>query len=134
MHFFTAAAPKNRVWRLYAVRAALFSVVLNAWAPTVTALLAAAEGRPMAMPAHCLAMSLQSGGQDSSPPGTPAKDKGASCPFCFAHAGSVGLAPVIQAPQIASLAAGSVELARIEPLPASLIWLNAKPRGPPVFS
>jgi hypothetical protein len=136
MHFAFPHMPllKTRASRLRVIRLALFAVVLNAWAPTVTALLAASAGMPVAMPAHCLAMTQQSAQQDSAQPGAPQKTKGASCPFCFAHAGSTGLTPVIYTPPAPHNERHAPAPVALLAMPASQVWLNCRSRGPPVLS
>jgi hypothetical protein len=116
----------------WAARVALFAVLLNTWAPTVTALLAQASGRVVAITEHCLAIADQTNSPSPSP-GAPAdnKDKKVSCPFCFAHAGSFGLVPAAVVPQVAVLVVSSIRQVLVEPAPAGMPWVNPQPRGPP---
>jgi hypothetical protein len=134
MHFLRKLVSRSKALRRHVVNAALFAVLLNAMAPSVTAMLAASEGRRVSMTAHCLAMAVESSQQAPAQPGSPDKDKGASCPFCFAHAGSFALAPVIHAPQMPSVGAYLPAAAYVAVLPALHTWLNSKPRGPPALS
>jgi hypothetical protein len=110
----------------------LFAVMLNAWAPTVTAVVALSSGRAVAITEHCIAMAAQSDAQSSSPaaPGDN-KDKKVTCPFCFAHAGSFGVVPAPVAPQIAVVVRSVQSQALVAPAPVGMPWINPQPRGPP---
>jgi hypothetical protein len=124
--------------RARVARLAVCAVVLNAWAPTVTALLAYSAGRTVAMPEHCLAMATEAAqdaaGVANDGKGTERqqeKDRGASCPFCFAHAGTFGLAPLVHVPEIQELGRYRHASLFAPAAQAHLTWLNARPRGPP---
>jgi hypothetical protein len=125
----------SRRWRFATVRAAVFGVVLNALAPTVTALLAHAEGRAVALPQHCLIMAAQEGEMDApATPATPSQKKAASCPFCFAHAGSFGAAPAVVGLPASNVMVTAAANSRAVVPPASRSWLTARSRAPPVLS
>ncbi|MGA2553030.1 MAG: DUF2946 domain-containing protein [Burkholderiaceae bacterium] len=124
----------SRASRRKIVGVAIFGLVLNAWAPAVTAFLAWASDRPVALPEHCLLMALEHAGGDVSKHGDPDTGKGASCPFCFAHAGSFAIPHVAQLPQL------PVDLPRYlgertsAEVHHTVLWLDPQPRGPPILS
>jgi hypothetical protein len=125
---------RTRFGRLQIARVAIFALVLNAWAPTVTALVAFASGRPVALPEHCLAMALEHAQSDPAKSTDPERDRGFSCPFCFAHAGSFALAPIVHVPKLAVAVPEWVVASRLPAGIPSAPWLDPKPRGPPVLS
>jgi len=56
------------------------------------------------------------------------------CPFCFTHAGSLGL-PVTEASAFPSASAISAMPALFYSAPAPLfVWIRSQPRAPPAFS
>jgi hypothetical protein len=131
----------GRTLRMHIVRLAIFALVLNAWAPTVTSMLASATGRVVLLPAHCLAMAIEQAqadahdvSQDSSKSSAPGHDKSASCPFCFAHAGSFALAASLPPAQAPAAPSPLSVAERGEPAQGELVWLDPKPRGPPYLS
>ena len=121
--------------RLRFVWLALFAVLLNALAPTVSHALAAS--RP-AMPVDVCSV-------DGGAPFAAAaallmqEDHGAmglagDCGYCLAHAGSHGLPPPVHALLVPALGAEPRPfLFHHAPHPLA-IWLAAVPRGPPVFA
>jgi Protein of unknown function (DUF2946) len=125
----------SRRIRRRAALLAMFAVVLNGLAPTVTALVAQSSGRAMAITEHCLKIAEQSDAQSSSP-ASPSdnKDKKVTCPFCFAHAGSFGLVPADVAPQVAVFVLSAHRQLLAVPAAAGRPWISPQPRGPPVFA
>lgn len=121
--------------RLRFVWLALFAVLLNALAPTVSHALAAS--RP-ALPVDVCSV-------DGGAPFAAAAallmqdDHGAmglagDCGYCLAHAGSHGLPPPVHSLHVPALGAEPRPfLFHHAPRPLA-IWLAAVPRGPPVFA
>ncbi len=122
--------------RLRFVWLALFAVLLNALAPTVSHALAASRpaipvdvcsvdgGAPFAAAAALLMQDEQHAGMGAL----------ADCGYCLVHAGSHGLPPPVHAPL--ALVDGSEPrpfLFHHAPRPLA-VWLAAVPRGPPVFA
>jgi hypothetical protein len=121
--------------RQWAARVALFAVVLNSFAPAVTAQLAYMSGRAVVVTEHCL--TLAASGDEQRPAGSlPSDDKSkkVSCPFCFAHAGSFGLTPVVVAPPFAVVVSNSVVSVVVTTVSPEVQWVTPQPRGPPVLS
>jgi hypothetical protein len=121
--------------RLRFVWLALFAVLLNALAPTVSHALAASRptipvdvcsvdgGAPFAAAAALLM-------QDDHG----AMGLAGDCGYCLAHAGSHGLPPPVHALFVPALGAEPRPfLFHHAPRPLA-IWLAAVPRGPPVFA
>ena len=121
--------------RLWAARIALFAVVLNSFAPAITAQLALMTGRAVVATEHCLTLAADTDEQ-SRRGSVPSDDKNkkASCPFCFAHAGSFGLAPVAVAPQFAIPAPHSPAAIAVAEVRREVQWVAPQPRGPPSYS
>jgi Protein of unknown function (DUF2946) len=141
MHFLRKLTLKSKALQFTVVRAAIFAVLLNAWAPTVTALLASVQGRPVAlsehclrMPEHCVAGPGTSNASDGQGLAHDGKNKEMSCAFCFAHAGSFGLTPVIHAPQVAATTRYAAPSQIIATPATRQAWLHSRPRGPPILS
>ena len=115
---------------------ALFAVLLNALAPTVSHALAASRpvipvdvcsvdgGAPFAAAAALLMQDEQHAGMGAL----------ADCGYCLVHAGSHGLPPPVHAlPALVDGAEPRPFLFHHAPRPLA-VWLAAVPRGPPVFA
>ncbi len=108
--------------------------MLNAWAPAVTAFVAVMTGQRMELRDHCLSLAMDHARNDSSREKSPDHDKGLSCPFCFAHAGSFALPPVLHAPSVAEARPTIIAQAQSNRVAPTALWLEPQPRGPPKLS
>lgn len=114
---------------------ALFAVLLNALAPTVSHALAAS--RPAVPVDVC---SVDGGASFATAAALLMQDEHAGmsalddCGYCLTHAGTYGLPPPVHAPlPVAHGAEPRPFLFHHAPRPLA-VWLAAVPRGPPVFA
>ncbi|MFC5475711.1 DUF2946 domain-containing protein [Paraherbaspirillum soli] len=114
---------------------AIFAILLNALAPSVTAGKAYASGKPMAiMGLGLIAHHMPS--PDAAAPADTAPKKAAgtaeTCPFCGVHAGSFGLPALPPVTLVSAAAIAFFSHAWIEVLQPAAHWPDYRSRAPPI--
>ncbi|GLS04422.1 hypothetical protein GCM10007860_15690 [Chitiniphilus shinanonensis] len=120
----------RKSWWRKALGLALFAVLLNALAPSVSMTRAALLESPLDALVVCSVQTSEHPSQTSKPSLLDALSAN-YCQYCVTHAGSFGLAPVEQPPGLPSLAAIPATIQAHRHVASVDALLLPPPRGPP---